>query len=143
MKYTLICLLALAGTACQRTAPVAHQMAPDKLMTAATGTFVNKGGQQTHGTYTCLRQGEDLYLELSADFGTDEGPDLHVMLSPTALDSADNDNANVPGAFIVAPLQAQKGSQRYDLPDTLQLQHYRTVMIHCVKYSHLYGAAPL
>ena len=109
----------------------------------ATGTFVDKGGQHTAGAFVVERMGEDLRLILGDDFRTDEGPDLHLVLSPTTVADAVNDNAMAEGAEVVGKLAQQTGRQVYDLRDDLMLDRYNSVLIHCIEFSHLYGAAPL
>ena len=44
---------------------------------------------------------------------------------------------------VVAPLASQRGGQAYALHDGLDLIASETVAIHCIRYKHLYGAAPL
>lgn len=107
----------------------------------ARGEFVDKGGQHTSGSYTIERIGGDLQLILGDDFRTDEGPDLHVVLTPTMVTDANNDNAMVEGAEIVGALALQGGKQVYDLRDDLRVDQFHSVVIHCIEYSHLYGAA--
>ena len=109
----------------------------------ARGQFVDKGGQHTSGSYTIERIGADLQLILGDDFRTDEGPDLHVVLTPTKVADAGNDNAMVEGAEIVGALALQAGKQVYDLRDDLSVEQFHSVVIHCIEYSHLYGAAPV
>lgn len=110
----------------------------------AEGQFEDRGGQSTSGRYRIERSEDGLRLVLSDDFRTDEGPDLHVVLSTTPLDQADNENALANGeALIVAPLEAQEGTQSYGLPDGTDPSDYHSVLIHCVEFTHLYGAAPM
>jgi len=85
----------------------------------------------------------DLRLVLASSFRTDAGPDLHVVLSPTSVSSASNTNALAPGALIIAPLASLVGTQVYDLRDDLSLAAFNAVIIHCVRHTHIYGAAPL
>lgn len=135
--------LALAG--CD-TLPERVTEDPDALnrpaVVVASGAFVDKGGQMTSGAYRIERAGADLRLVLDSTFRTDDGPDLHVVLSPLAVAEAGNRNAT-DGGRIVAPLKAERGPQLFDLPDDLDVGAYRSVLVHCVQYRHLFGAAPL
>ena len=115
----------------------------EEATVVAEGSFVDKGGQQTLGSYRIERVGEDLRLVLSEDFRTDDGPDLHVVLSPTEVAAAENETAMAEGAEVVSPLQALTGAQTYDLQDDLDLGVLRSVAIHCIEFTHLYGAAAL
>ena len=108
----------------------------------ASGGFVNKGGQTTRGAYRIERASGDLRLVLTDDFMTDDAPDLRVLLSPLTVATAENGNANT-ASLIVAPLMARRGVQVYDLPDDLDLARFQSVLVHCVTYRHLFGAAPV
>jgi hypothetical protein len=122
--------------------PESTQVAPDTVL--AMGRFADKGGQQTAGAYRITRTGGDLRLVLADDFATDDGPDLHVVLSPTGAEAASSENATAGGeARVITLLDTLSGAQQYDLPDDLDLRPFQSVLIHCVQYSHLYGAAPL
>ena len=134
MTRILLTLLFLAGCAGDTSTPAAEVL--------ATGAFVDKGGQHTEGNYRIEQIGDDVRLVLGSDFRTDEGPDLHVLLSPVEVDSADNDNVAAT-ALVIAPLQEQIGEQVYPVPSGVDLRAYRTVLIHCIEFSHLYGAAPV
>jgi len=126
--FSLVCL-----TACNSSNNV-----------VATGTFTDKGGQHTSGTYRIEKAGDQLILTLSEDFQTDEGPDLHVVLTPTATNVAENETAMANGnALVIAPLKYLAGEQRYELPASVDLNQYKSVIIHCIEFTHLYGAAAL
>lgn len=109
----------------------------------AEGTFEGRENMSTTGTYRLERRDDRLYLALEKDFRTDSGPDLHVVLSPAAADTVTGSTAVPAGALIVDTLRSQTGPQRYELPEDIRLGDYRSVLIHCVKFSHLYGAAPI
>ncbi len=129
-----------AQTAAVPTAPVAA----DSVVVLAQGAFVDKGGQTTHGSYRIERTAAGLRLVLSDDFSTTDGPDLHVILTPTTVADAGNRNVVIEGVTeIVAPLASQRGGQTYALREGLDLAAFETVAIHCIRYKHLYGAAPL
>ena len=109
----------------------------------ASGSFTDKGGQETSGAYRIEDTEEGLRLVLSETFRTDWGPDLHVVLTPTGTVEADNDNVMVTGAHVVDELQSRSGAQTYELEADLDLSAFQSVIIHCIRFTHLYGAAPL
>lgn len=109
----------------------------------ASGSFADKGGQETSGAYRIEDTGEGLRLVLSETFRTDWGPDLHVVLTPTGAPEADDDNVMAPGAHVVDELQSRSGAQTYELEADLDLSAFQSVVIHCIRFTHLYGAAPL
>lgn len=141
-------LLFLAVSACgpskrDSAAETSSQPAPANVEAIATGQFVDKGGQNTSGSFRVERTGTDLRLVLSSDFQTDEGPDLHVVITPTSVPEAGNDNAMAEGAEVVGKLGQLAGEQVFDLRDDLELDRYNAVVIHCIEFSHIYGAASL
>lgn len=110
----------------------------------AEGTFAGKEGVDTSGSFYVERLDDGaLRLVLAPDFRTEAGPDLHVVLAPTTAEAAHHDNALADGAVIVGRLARSSGKQQYDLRDDTPLDAFRSVLIHCIEYSHLFGAAPL
>lgn len=106
--------------------------------------FTGKEGQTVHGSYRIKDHNGGLRLMLDDAFKSDSGPDLHVVLSPVAPGEATGANAMAEGkAFVVGKLGSLAGAQTYDLPTDMDLSAYRSVLIQCIKYSHLYAAAPL
>jgi hypothetical protein len=75
-------------------------------------------------------------------FSTRKAPDLKIFLSPQTVAKLSNRNAEE-GAVLIAPLKSPKGDQSYPLPPDLDLTAYRSILIHCKKYSKLWGAAAL
>ncbi len=143
----LLLLLLTALAACDATLPVSVMEEEDEVTRTDTtvlfkGDFVDKGGQTTRGAYRIEQTTDGRRLVLTDAFRTDDAPDLHVVLSPLAIADAGNTNATA-GSAIVAPLKARTGTQLYPLADSLDLSAYRSVLIHCVQYRHLFGAAPV
>ncbi len=104
-----------------------------------TGSWVKKS-QKIKGSWSIVQQGESHYLVLDKAFKTRNAPDLKFVLSPLAVEQANNNNA-LQGGVIIAPLQSAKGEQRYKLPD--DFTQYSTVLLHCEQYSKLWGAAAI
>jgi hypothetical protein len=76
-----------------------------------------------------------------ADLATDNGPDLKVYLSTTAVDGPE-------GAFDddvvdLGRLKGNLGSQNYRVPDGVDLSRFRSVVIWCDRFDSAFGAAPL
>ncbi len=109
----------------------------------STGTFqAIDPSTPTKGTFQIEKTGNDLKLRLLDDFSVKLGPDLHVLLSPQTISSATSQNA-LNGSYLVSLLTVFAGAQEFDLPDSLDLAPYSTVLIHCVQYSHLFGGAEI
>jgi hypothetical protein len=107
-------------------------------------SFTGKEGMAVQGTYHIEDHDGVLRLILDDAFKSDDGPDLHVVLSPVAPGEVSGSTAMAEGkALVVGKLGSLAGAQTYDLPDDLDFAAYRSVLIQCIKYSHLYAAAPL
>lgn len=107
----------------------------------AEGPFQGKEGIETAGSYQIERTGTDLKLVLGKDFQTESGPDLFVVLSPKTPGEAAGKNVMEGTALKVDSLRSLEGKQTYDLRDNLDLEPFGSVVIQCIKFSHLYGAA--
>lgn len=90
------------------------------------------------GTWTIA----DRTLTLSDDFKTKGAPDLKLFLSPLAKEDITGNNATE-GSVLIAPLKSRKGGQEYRLPDGIDLKNYQSLVLHCEKYSKVWGAADL
>ncbi|MYJ37036.1 MAG: DM13 domain-containing protein, partial [Acidimicrobiaceae bacterium] len=75
------------------------------------------------------------------DFRTDNGPDLNVYLSAAPTDAPagqfDDDFVDL------GDLKGNVGSQNYEIPAGLDLDHYSTVAIWCVRFGVVFGVAEL
>lgn len=120
------------------------------VQSAFSGHFIEISGSfetidqatPTSGSYSIMDSAGTKILLLHNDFSVAEGPDLHIVLSPKELSTLTNGNA-MDGATIVAPLKSKTGEQRYDLSDTIDLEGFYSLIIHCIEYSHLFGGAEL
>ncbi|MEM7384595.1 MAG: DM13 domain-containing protein [Verrucomicrobiota bacterium] len=76
------------------------------------------------------------------DFSTKKAPDLKIFLSPLTVGELKNKNA-LKGAKLISKLKSHKGTQTYAIPKGVDLSQYKTVIIHCEKYTKLWGASAL
>lgn len=108
----------------------------------AEGRFVKKE-KAIEGSFQLRMVGNRYTLILNEDFKTKSGPDLKIIFSPLSFDKINGKNADSRGSLTVSLLTATKGKQTYILPDTFDPKAYNSLLIHCVKYSVLWGGAPL
>ncbi|MDX2243212.1 MAG: DM13 domain-containing protein [Leptolyngbyaceae cyanobacterium bins.302] len=108
---------------------------------AFTGTFV-KAEAPTSGTARIVTNGKHRFLEIDSAFKTtDQAPDLHVVLEPSATPPKTYGN---PGQFInLGKLQKISGSQRYPIPDSINVANYKSVVIWCRMANATIGYASL
>ena len=126
------------------------------LMPVAAQQIAAQGPWETidydvSGQWQIVLRGSQYYVQLDDEFDTKNGPDLHILLSKQRLDRITDDNATEQ-ALIVGALQTKddslffkrmQGAQELAVPPGTNLSSYRTILIHCVKHSHLWAGAPL
>lgn len=105
------------------------------------GTWTKKGFDIA-GQWQIVEENGKVFVELDAAFRTKDAPDLKIFLSPLPLSELNNRNATE-GALLVGPLSEHHGAQRLAVPAGTQLGRYKTIALHCEKYSKLWGGAGL
>ena len=94
------------------------------------------------GTWSLIEEGGTTYLVLDEAFSTRNAPDLKLFLSPSEGAALNGKNATR-GAVLVAKLESNKGGQRYALPAGTNLSDFKTLALHCEKYSKLWAVSDL
>jgi len=107
----------------------------------ATGRF-HSVAHETHGTATIQDVGGGRRVLRLTEFTTSNGPDVRVYLV-AAPDAADNQTVTQAGFVELGKLKGNEGDQNYDVPDDLDLSHYRAVTIWCRRFSVNFATAPL
>ncbi len=95
----------------------------------------------TTGNVRVLNENGKRYIEFDRSFKTDSGPDLFVILYR---------NSTVPVYGVkeqdyaqVARLQKINGTQRYAIPENVQLADFKSVAVWCKQFNATFGFAPL
>ncbi|WP_258040608.1 DM13 domain-containing protein [Pseudanabaena sp. BC1403] len=112
-----------------------------------SGSFIS-AEHTTNGKAKIVQENGTYFIELDEAFKTSEnGPDLFVILhrSPNILNIskppdfaiAENDYA------LIAPLKSFNGKQRYEIPNNVQPDRFKSVAIWCRKFNATFGFAPL
>ena len=107
----------------------------------ATGRF-HSVAHETHGTATIQDVGDGRRVLRLTDFATSNGPDVRVYLV-AAPDASDNATVTTAGFVELGKLKGNQGDQNYDVPEDLDLTHYRAVTIWCRRFSVNFATAPL
>ena len=118
------------------TAPPTPSAPPFTPTTLASGEF--SGTDEFHfgsGTASIVEVEPGRYHLRLEDFSVRNGPDLFVYLSPDADGYADD-------ALELGKLKATDGSFGYDLPDGVDPARFRSALIWCKQFSHLFAVAP-
>jgi hypothetical protein len=114
----------------------------DQGRRVATGTFIhaNPSDPVHYGSGKVSVYERVVFLE--PDFEVGPGPAYHVYLVPKASIRSSSDLKDV--MFIdLGGLRAFKGSQRYAIPDGVDLAKYPSVIIWCERFSVLISPADL
>ena len=100
-----------------------------------------KKANSISGTWSITEKNGKKILSLKG-FKTAVAPDLKIFLSPQSSSKISSRTATT-GSVLVANLKSSKGDQSYTLPSGINLSKYKSVIIHCEKYSKLWGAGSL
>jgi hypothetical protein len=114
--------------------------APPGTATVAAGRFRSLG-HETSGRAAVLEvEGGRRFLRLD-ELRTSNGPDLFVYLSATP---ADGPRHAFDDEFLsLGRLKANQGNQNYEIDAGTRLDHYRSVVIWCRRFTYAFGAAEL
>jgi hypothetical protein len=118
------------------TARVTAAPTPFVPATFASGKF--RGTDDFHfgrGTASIVEIAPGRYHLRLDDFSVRNGPDLYVYLSTSAGDYADD-------ALELGRLKATDGSFGYELPSGTDPSRFRSAIIWCKQFSHLFAVAP-
>lgn len=105
------------------------------------GTWTKKS-QSISGSWQIVETADGHYLELDDSFKTRRAPDLKLFLSPRAAADVTAQNATS-GSVLIAKLDSAKGAQRYKLPADIDIDDFETLVLHCEKYTKLWGVSTL
>ena len=110
------------------------------VKTTNTNSFVSVGGHKTTGGVKIVSENGQRYLEFDRSFTTDNGPDLKVVLH---RNSSVGSSLRETDYVALAPLTSFNGTQRYLIPNSLDLSQYASVAIWCQQFNVTFGYAQL
>jgi len=117
------------------TAPPTSTASPFAATTVSTGEFT--GTDDFHfgqGTASVVEVEPGRFHLRLEDFSVRNGPDLFVYLSPDPAGYTDD-------SLELGKLKATDGSFGYDLPDGFDPARFRSALIWCKQFSHLFAVA--
>ena len=94
------------------------------------------------GNWSIQEEGGKTYIKLHSNFNTKNGPDLKVFLHDSAIETVVGKNV-VKGSVLLGRLKSNKGEQKYLVPNNINIANYKSVLIHCEKYTVLWGGGKL
>lgn len=150
MRTILAAACVLAVAACDTTtAPTDPMGSTDTTDTTTpkvglilSGTFhpVVHNGAGTAEVYRM--ESGSVELRFGDDFETESGPELEVWLVK-ADDAPDSETVRGTDHVSLGVLDSIAGAQSYAVPESLDLDLYRSVVVWCVQYEVNFAAAPL
>ncbi|OZH54847.1 electron transfer flavoprotein [Hydrocoleum sp. CS-953] len=103
----------------------------------ANGSFVTvEQNHPTSGNARIITENGKRYLEFTEDFTTVTGPDVRVILH---RNSSIPVNVKEENYINLAALKNVKGTQRYELPQNVNLNEFKSVGIWCRKFNVTFG----
>lgn len=128
----------VAGNPCASANPCASV---NPCAAANSGQFVAVGSRnKTEGTFKIVEENGKQYIEFSDDFEVSEGPDLEIILHK---DSTVESNIAEEDYISIAPIESFTGTQRYEVPDGVDLDKYASVAVWCEDFNVTFGYAQL
>ena len=153
MKFKYVAVLgivALLSVGCaanvesqhSETLPQAEKVAqtPNSDSVKASGNFID-AEHPTKGKASIISENGKKYIQFDNQFKSDSGPDLFVILHKddklpiTGIKEADY--------VSIAPLKSTSGSQKYEIPENVDLANFKSVAIWCRQFNATFGYAVL
>ncbi len=120
--------------------------APDQLIAQqvsvlSSSNFVTvEQDHQTTGKVRVIRLNGKRYLDFDSDFTTAQGPDVQIILHRNKTVPL---NVSQENYITLAKLKSFNGSQRYEIPDNIDLDDLKSVGIWCRKFNVTFAYASL
>ena len=138
-------ILGVSGLPSHQLSAQAGEMSRPQMNNGAmskekSGKFV-AAEHPTQGAVSIINEKGKRYLEFDKTFKSDMGPDLYVILHRAA--TLPKGGLKEPDYVTVGRLQKVSGTQRYAIPNNVNLANYRTVAVWCRMFNATFGYALL
>ena len=120
--------------------------APDQLIAQqvsvlSSSNFITvEQDHQTTGQVRIIRLNGKRYLDFDSEFTTAQGPDVQIILHRNKTVPL---NVSEENYITLAKLKSFNGSQRYEIPDNIDLDDLKSVGIWCRKFNVTFAYASL
>ena len=125
-----------AASPCAAADPCAAAANP--CAAAGSGSFVAVSSD-TAGGATIVEENGKRYLEFDETFSTENGPDLFVLLHKEATPESYSSDQFV----NLGDLQSTDGSQRYEIPEDVSVEDFRSAVVWCRQFNVTFGFAAI
>lgn len=96
------------------------------------------------GDWRIVKEGELRFIVFADNFEAKKAPDLKIFLSKLPFDDIDGENASDAGkSVLIKPLSKYEGGMKFEIPATIDLSDFQSIIVHCEKYAKLWGGSPL
>ncbi len=110
---------------------------------AQSGNTWLKKNYAAQGDWTIETKDGHSYLVLADNFKTKKGPDLKLFLTKKSGSNIGKNEAVESHGTFVANLKSHNGGQRYRLPAGTKLSDFKSIVIHCEKYTKVWATSTL
>ncbi len=132
-----------SGGSSTATAPGGSDTALVLALVLSKGTFQDADRFHQGSGEAAIYQGPDgAYLLRLENFKVTNGPDLHVILSPSPAPES-RDDVHQPGYLDLGSLKGNVGNQNYEIPADADLNALSSVVIYCSPFHVVFSVAPL
>lgn len=116
-------------------------VADNSLTTNNLSSFVAVGARkQAEGNFKVVTVNQKQYIEFSNNFKVSQGPDLEIILHKDKVVASSISEKDY---ISLAPIKSFSGSQRYEVPENVNLADYASVAVWCEDFNVTFGYAQL
>lgn len=114
-----------------------------------TTSFAQKGNTwvkkyyTVSGNWSVVAEGSKTYIVLHSNFKTSKGPDLKLFLTKKNVSSIGKSEAIEKHGILLGKLKSLKGEQRYLIPNNISISEFKSLVVHCQKYTKVWGATAI
>jgi len=110
----------------------------------ASGIFKKlEASIDAQGGYEIVRDSGVTTLMINDKFVISHGPDLFFVLSPMNDSTANSDNAKTNAVKLTPGLKSVIGKQSYTIADSVDITKFKSLLILCWTYNHLFSTSTL
>ena len=110
---------------------------------AQKGNAWIKKNHEVSGKWSIKTIGERSFIILHSDFKTAEGSDLKLFITKKSATAVENSEAIEKHGVLLGTLASNKGEQKFQIPDNLNISDYKSLVIHSNKNKTVWAATTL
>ena len=110
---------------------------------AQSGNSWLKKNYAAQGDWSIETKDGQTYLVLADNFKTKKGPDLKLFLTKKSSASIGKNEAVQKHGTFIANLRSNNGGQSYRLPAGVNPSDFKSLVIHCEKYTKVWASSNL